>query len=51
MAQGFGGLNLERDFDITHFEEILESLMYGANSAFSLKFGESFKLVSSIQML
>jgi hypothetical protein len=27
MAQGFGGLNLKRVFDITYFEEILESLM------------------------
>jgi hypothetical protein len=27
MAQGFGGLNLKRVFDVTHFEEILESLM------------------------
>jgi hypothetical protein len=38
MAQGFGGLNLERVFDITHFEEILESLMLGGFLGFSLKF-------------
>jgi hypothetical protein len=38
MAQGFGGLNLEMIFDITHFEEILESLMHGGFLSFSLKF-------------
>jgi hypothetical protein len=37
MAQGFGGLNLERDFDITHFEEILESLMHGGFMGFFSK--------------
>jgi hypothetical protein len=30
--------NLERVFDITHFEEILESLMHGEFLGFSLKF-------------
>jgi hypothetical protein len=38
MAQRFGGLNLERVFDVTHFEEILESLMHGEFLGFSLKF-------------
>jgi hypothetical protein len=38
MAQGFGGLNLEKVFDVTHFEEILESLMHGGFLGFSLKF-------------
>lgn len=51
MAQGFWGSNLLRVSDITHFEEILKSLMHRANSAFSLKFSENFKLVTSIQML
>jgi hypothetical protein len=41
------GLNLERVSDITHFKEILKSLMHGANPDFSLKFGENFKLVGS----
>jgi hypothetical protein len=38
MAQGFGGLNLERVFDIIHFEEILKSLIHGRFLGFSLKF-------------
>jgi hypothetical protein len=38
IAQGFGGLNLERVYDITHFEEILESLMHEEFLDFSLKF-------------
>jgi len=38
MAQGFGGLNLERVFDLTHFEEILKSLMNEEFMGFSLKF-------------
>jgi hypothetical protein len=33
-----GRLNLERVFNVTHFEEILESLMYGGFLSFSLKF-------------
>jgi hypothetical protein len=38
MAQGFGGLNLEMVSDITHFGEILVSLMHGRFLSFSLKF-------------
>jgi hypothetical protein len=38
ISQGFGGLNLERVYDITHFEEILESLMHEEFLDFSLKF-------------
>jgi hypothetical protein len=38
MAQGFEGLKLEKVFDITHFEEILKSLMHGRFMGFSLKF-------------
>jgi hypothetical protein len=38
MAQEFGELNLEKVFDITYFEEILESLMHGEFLGFSLKF-------------
>jgi hypothetical protein len=38
MAQGFGGLNLERVFDVTHFKEILESLVHGRFLGCSLKF-------------
>jgi hypothetical protein len=38
MAQGFGWLNLEKVFDVTHFEEILESLMHEGFLSFSLNF-------------
>jgi hypothetical protein len=42
------GLNLERFFDVTYFGKSLKSLMHGGNLNFTLKFGETFKLESSI---
>jgi hypothetical protein len=45
------GSNLDRVSDITYFVERIKSLMHGANFGVYLKFGETFKLESSLGML
>jgi hypothetical protein len=42
---------LDRVSDITYFVERIKSLMHGANFGVYLKFGETFKLESSLGML
>jgi hypothetical protein len=48
ITQGFEGLNLERVFDVTNFEEILKSSMHRGFLNFSLKFAQTFEFESSI---